>query len=240
MKEIVLLDADIIGYRVGFTTNDLPLHIAEARTDELINRIVYETNAKSYKCYLSGEENFRFSIYPKYKGNRLDKPKPVHLQSIREHLVRIHAASVVCGWEADDELAIDLTTMGDSAIVASIDKDLLQVPGWHYDFVKGLTRFITPLEGLRRFYGQVISGDGADNIPSFDGKVRSQSPVPKFVQKLIEPLYDMTEELDMFQWCCDVYADTNTSYKDLERNAKLLYLLRRENDEWLPPGQRPV
>ena len=232
MKDIALIDADIVGYRVGFTTQDVPVEIAEIRTDELIRRIVHETEAKDYKCFLSGEDNFRYKIYPEYKGNRKDKPKPLHLQAIREHVVRVHGGTVVCGWEADDELAIEQWGRGDRSIICSIDKDLLQVPGWHYNFVTGVTRFISPFEGLRKFYGQLIAGDGADNIPSFDGKVRHQ--VPKFIERLIEPLNEMTEEREMFLYCCDIY-DEQQNY-NLERNAKLLYLLRKEGDEWLPPG----
>lgn len=241
MKDVVLIDSDIVCYRIGFTTQDVPVEIAEIRTDELIRRIIHETEAKDYKCFLSGEENFRYSIYPEYKGNRLNKPKPTHLQAIREHIVRYHGGKVVSGYEADDELSIEQLSYGDRSIIASIDKDLLQVTGWHYDFVKGITRFISPFQGLRNFYSQVISGDGADNIPSFDGKVRHQ--VPKFIERLIEPLNGMTEEGEMYEYCRQVYLDD--SIKDtwvvemeLHRNAKLLHLLRKEGDEWLPPGQK--
>ena len=241
MKDIALLDADIIAYRVGFTTQDVPVEIAEIRTDELIRRIVHETEAKDFKCFLSGEDNFRYKIYPEYKGNRLDKPKPIHLQAIREHIVRYHNGKVVSGYEADDELSIEQHVCNDRSIICSIDKDLLQVPGWHFNFVTGITRFISPFEGLRKFYGQLIAGDGADNIPSYDGKVRHQ--VPKFIERLIEPLNGMTEEGEMYEYCRQVYLDD--SIKDtwvvemeLHRNAKLLHLLRKEGDEWLPPGQK--
>ena len=121
----------------------------------------------------------------------------------------------------------------------SLDKDLLQCPGHHFNFVTGITRFISPFEGLRKFYGQLIAGDGADNIPSFDGKVRHQ--VPKFIERLIEPLNGMTEEGEMYEYCRQVYLDD--SIKDtwvvemeLHRNAKLLHLLRKEGDEWTPPN----
>jgi len=241
MKDIALIDADIVGYRVGFTTQDVPVEIAELRTDELIRRIVHETEAKDYKCFLSGEDNFRYTVYPEYKGNRLNKPKPIHLDAIREHIVRYHHGRVVCGWEADDELCIEQHSFNDRSIICSIDKDLLQVPGWHFNFVTGVTRFISPFEGLRKFYGQLIAGDGADNIPSFDGKVRHQ--VPKFIERLIEPLNGMTEEREMYEYVEDIYLSQapDNMYRSIatsimHRNAKLLHLLRKENDEWTPPN----
>lgn len=241
MKEMCLIDADIIGYRIGFTTQDTSEEIAHVRTDELIRRIVHQTEAKDYQCFLSGEDNFRYKLYPEYKANRTGKPKPIHLESIREHIVRYHNGKVCNGWEADDELTMEHTARGETSILASIDKDLLQSPGWHFNFVKEAVTYVTPLDGLRAFYAQIIAGDGADNIPSFDGKVRNQ--VPQFIQRLIMPLYDMTDEEDMYQYVLGVYMDisdgSNHQIEDVvNRNAALLYLMRKENDYWLPPGQR--
>lgn len=235
MKELCLIDGDIIGYRVGFTTQNDTQTIAEIRTDELIRRIVMETNAKEYKVFLSGEDNFRYSIYPQYKANRTNKPKPVWLQAIRAHLIKYHNGRVCNGWEADDELGMEQTAAGTESIIATIDKDLLQVPGWHYNFVKDVTRFVSPYEGLRALYSQVIAGDGADNIPSYDGKMRSY--VPQFIQKLINPLYEMTEEKDMYMHCLDVWQ---TEFDHLNRNCQCLYILRKENEFWkCPNGETP-
>lgn len=243
MKEMCLIDADIIGYRVGFTTQDTSEEIAHVRTDELIRRIAHQTEAKDYQCFLSGEDNFRYLLYPEYKGNRIGKPKPIHLEAIREHIVRYHSGKIINGREADDELCIEHAARGEGSIIASIDKDLLQSPGWHFNFVKEVVTYVTPLDGLRAFYTQVIAGDGADNIPSYDGKVRNQ--VPQFIQRLIMPLYEMTDEQTMYDYVRDVYLEScignqedDYALKDMHRNAKLLYLMRREGDFWLPPGQR--
>lgn len=225
--------ADIVCYRVGFTTQDTSKEIAEIRTDELIRRIVHDVEAQSYKCFLSGQENFRYGIYPEYKANRRDFVRPIHLESIREHIVRYHMGVVVQG-EADDELSIEQHVHGDRSIICSIDKDLLQVPGWHYNFVTGVTRLISPFDGMRNFYVQVIAGDGADNIPSYDGKVRNQ--VPKFIQRLIEPLYEMTDECEMYNYVLSIYCENENQEDILHRNAKLLYLSKKENDYWQPPN----
>lgn len=235
MKEICLIDGDIIGYRIGFTTEDVETDIVKVRVDELIRRIVNDTASSSYRVFLSGTGNFRYSLYSHYKANRKGKPKPRHLEWIRQYLCMDHSGFICSGWEADDELCMEQHRRGTTSIIASIDKDLLQVPGFHYDFVKGIERFISPLDGLRRLYSQAITGDGADNIPSFDGKVRNT--VPQFIERLLLPLQDMTTEEEMYSWCLRVYEDCGVNDQEqLDIHLQLLYLLKEENKHW----QRPV
>jgi hypothetical protein len=50
------------------------------------------------------------------------------------------------------------TELGDEAIIVSIDKDFMQVPTWHYNFVKKVKKYVTPEEGLRFFYKQILTG----------------------------------------------------------------------------------
>lgn len=257
MKEVVLLDSDIICYRCSASAEHDPLDVALHRIDDLVARIVHETNAMSYKCFLTGSDNFRYKIYPEYKANRKDVPKPRWLQECREHMVVTHKAKISEGNEADDEMAIEQTAEGLSTVIASIDKDLLQVPGYHFSWEishrkkdgtlstrPAVHQLISPFDALRNFYKQVITGDGGDGIPAFDGKFRNT--VPQFVQKLIDPLQEMTEELEMYNYCASVYVEegfpmeASGGYRvdTMHRNAKLLYLQRKENDIWTPPGQR--
>lgn len=237
MKTLALIDADIVGFRVACTIEKEEVDavkIGAYRIDELVNRILYETNAVDYKAFLGGEDNFRYSIYPKYKANRT-KPKPKYLQDMREHLVTYWGAKIINGHEADDELGIEQTAHGLESVICSIDKDLLQIPGYHYNFVKQEERFISPYDGLRAFYGQLISGDGSDNIPSYDGKIRNQ--VPQFIQRLIEPLYEMTDEWEMYEHCLETHCELgNSDIPTLHRNAKCLWVLRQEGKIWQPPN----
>ena len=86
------------------------------------------------EVYLSGVGNYRYGIATRksYKGNR-DTPKPVHSKALVEHLVK-RGAIVSAGEEADDMLGIAATS-NPGSVIASVDKDLLQIPGKHYDFV---------------------------------------------------------------------------------------------------------
>lgn len=254
MKEIALVDADLIAYRCSASANNDPVEIAISRADGLMERLLYETNAVSYKAFLTGSNNFRKTLYPEYKANRTQEP-PRWLQYCREHLVVKWQAKVTDGIEADDALGIEQTLHDNGSIIISLDKDLLQVPGWHYSWeIQGTSttgkqwvkpaveQFISPLQGLRKFYGQIITGDAADNVPAFDGKMRTS--LPKFVAKLLEPLEEMTTEEEMYDYVSTVYVEQGEPMEcsggyrvDLmNRNASVLYVLREEEKYWQVPN----
>jgi hypothetical protein len=230
---IVLIDGDLVTYPCAASAENDPLEIAIARADNEVRRILYELGAEDYSLYIRGDDrNFRFGVYDLYKANRAGKPAPRHLEPLREFLIKSWKAEVVMGGiETDDRLGIEQTRYGLESCIASYDKDLLQIPGWHFNFRHSQRTFVSPFDALRNFYKQVIAGDGADNIPGFDGKVRNQ--VPKFIQKLQEPLEDMTDETDMLSHVWDIWED---DYKNIDRNSKLLYILREEGIHWQDKG----
>lgn len=118
--------------------------------------------------YLSQGRCFRNDIatLKEYKGNRKDARKPVYYDQVREYLIKYHDAIVLENVEADDMLAIE---QSDNTVIASIDKDLLQVPGKHYNWVKEEKVLIEPAIGLKKLYIQVLTGDSTDNIPGIPG-----------------------------------------------------------------------
>ena len=171
-----LIDGDIIAYRVGFAcqkkdketglvTAD-PKPYALHSTKLYVNQIIEGCGCNSYTIYLTPKTTFRNKVRDDYKGNRKDIAKPVHLEAIRTYLISIYKAKVVDNIEADDALGLkqDSDTM-----ICSIDKDLLMCEGNHYNFVKKEQKFVTPEEGTRFFYQQMITGDSADNILGIRG-----------------------------------------------------------------------
>jgi 5'-3' exonuclease len=127
-----------------------------------------ETKADSMRIFLSSGECFRHkkATLAKYKGNRDDRPRPVHYQAARDYLVDIHKAEVCTSIEADDALAMHQTK---DTVICSIDKDLLQIEGKHYNWVRGEKTLIKPRAALCRLWEQVLTGDGTDNIPGIRG-----------------------------------------------------------------------
>ena len=138
----VLIDGDIVAYRSAFATQDLSSVDAKAKADELIEFILEQTTVfptpNDYIIFLTGVGNFRHEISKthKYKGNRSDSEKPIHLSIIREHFVSRYGAIISEGEEADDLIAKEATRLNNKAVVASIDKDMLQIPCWHFNFGK--------------------------------------------------------------------------------------------------------
>lgn len=224
-----LIDADIIAYRCAATCEgEDDDYIVLSRCNELTERIINNVCATDYNLFLTGDRNFRKEIDPEYKANRNDKPRPKWLQRCREFLVTEWNASVTDGIEADDALGIKQTP---TSCICSIDKDLLQIPGNHYNFVKEEQYFITPEQGLRNFWTQMIVGDVADNVFG----IRGLGPVK--AAKLLDTIeWDTLEGLDS-----KYYSLVSSLYNDpvrMHKNAKLLWILRKENDIWVEPKQR--
>jgi 5'-3' exonuclease len=213
---LALIDADIVTYRCAATAEEEPEWIAVARTRDLIEQILGDVDAKSYKLYLTGGNNFRKKIYPEYKANREGRPVPKHLNACRLYTSKEWGAEVTDGYEADDALGMSQT--GES-VICSIDKDLLQIPGKHWNFVKREYQEISVERGLREFYTQLLIGDQSDNIKGCPGIGKAKAP------RILEGCD--TEE-DMFEACRITYEDDTL----MELNGKLLWVWRKPNDIW--------
>ncbi len=227
----VLIDGDIVAYRSAFATQDLSSVDAKAKADELIEFILEQTTVfptpDDYIIFLTGVGNFRHEISKthKYKGNRSDSEKPIHLPIIREHFVSRYGAIVSEGEEADDLIAKEATRLNNKVVVASIDKDMLQIPCWHFNFGKNEWKKVSKWEGLKFFYTQILTGDRADNIVGLwkVGPVRAS-----------KILQECNTEYDLWSACLGAY-DGN---KDrVVENARLLWLRKKDNEIWQPPKE---
>lgn len=212
-----------------------PLEFAIARADECMRRILYATSATEYKAFIGGGDNFRHKIDPTYKANRADKQRPEWLEPVREFLVINWQAHITDGIEADDALGIEQCADNGASetVIVSIDKDLLQIPGKHYNFVRDEWTLITPRSGWANFYTQLIMGDRSDNIQGFDGKMRTT--VPKFLQPFVSDIHEScSTPWEMFRVVQDIYELGDEA---LLRNGNLLYIQRYENSAWHFPTE---
>lgn len=219
-----LVDADILNYRIGFATNNEPEDTAISTMAGFLEDLIMVDlpTVQQWELYLTGKTNFRTEIATTapYKGNRKGRDKPTHFHLLREYLVSAWDAHVVEGMEADDVLAIRATEMGDDSVIVTLDKDLDQVEGWHYNFVKKNKYFIKKDEGLLNFYMQFLIGDAVDNI------IGAKGIGPKKAYKL---LVDKSEKE---MW--DVVVEHLGEERAIE-NGHLLYMLRSHDDRWTPP-----
>jgi len=175
---LALIDGDIVVHRIGFTTENEDFGLAKWRCNEMIEGILAETGASEFLIYLSDktENGFRKDYLPTYKANRTH-PKPKHYDALKEYLIKDWEASITVGQEADDALGIsqikkeeenDSSVVAvsdeDRSVICSIDKDLLQIPGMHYNFVKKEWKEVNEWEGMKFFYAQLLIGDVSDNV----------------------------------------------------------------------------
>lgn len=169
-----------------------PVEFAYSNAKRKMQQILEATKAKDYCCYLTAtndQTSFRTLIYPDYKANRKDSVRPVYYEQVREYLIKNWNAEVVTSIEADDKVCEKMyqfhehgfcetinrdsiepfrelwINSGQPAILCGIDKDLDQIPGLHYNYNKDAFYYVTPLEGLKSLYLQMLTGDDADNIP---------------------------------------------------------------------------
>ena len=225
---MMLIDGDIIAYRIAWACDgETTADFAKSSCDTFVSHVLlaYEGHSEMYRIYLTGKGNFRhdYAVTAPYKGNRKSRPPPRYLKDIREHLIDNWDAVVVEGEEADDAIAIDATTLGEYAIMASIDKDFLQVPCWHYNLNRKTLHEVGEFEGLVFFYTQILMGDKADNIFGIKGV----GPV-----KAGKMLLGETTEHGLYCRCVAAYGgDTDK----VVENARLLWLRRKEGEIWQPP-----
>lgn len=228
---IALIDGDLVAFRCAATAENEDEIVAHVRTNDFMEKLVLETGATEVYCYLSGKDNFRYNLFPEYKANRIGKYRPKWEKSSKEFLVDAWNATWFDGGEADDALAIEQTKHGDNSIIVSIDKDMAQVPGWHYRWeqlrkgvvVKEASKFyVTPIEGLRNFYRQLIIGDSADGIQG----------VPGSGPKAAEILDDCSTEEEMFITVRNMY-DCDEA---MLMNGRVLWLMRHPGQLWEFPS----
>jgi 5'-3' exonuclease len=215
---IALIDADLVAFRCAATVQDYdPVDVAIYRVDVLMRQILEATESAEYKSFLTGRGNFRKVINPEYKANRKDKEPPCYLQDCREYLIKEWNTEVSDGCEADDLLGIEQT---DETVVCSLDKDLLMIPGVHFNWTKLEYTHVDQLAGLRTFYKQMLIGDRSDNIFGVDkiGPVKAA--------KLIDHL---TEEQKMLELVYELYKQDTDRFV---MNAQCLWIMQNKDETW--------
>ncbi len=253
----VAIDGDLLVYRNGFagqsgTGDDIeyePLENILHSVKTTINSIISNTRAENHVLFLTGKDNFRDEVatIQGYKENRRGKPKPFWYDEIREYMINVQEAIVIDGEEADDALGIFLTTAGSDGICASYDKDLLTIPGEHYNWVKGETVFVTEEEALRFFYTQLLTGDSVDNIPGIYKMTGTKAS--KKIKEGLDGLDDKASMWDyVFSCYCTAYDNVGLALNDrdevvtkwLTEIGQLLYIRKYEGEVWAPPTKETI
>lgn len=226
-----LIDGDLLVYRIGFSSNDIPERLCIFRLKSYFEGILDKLLLSDYTTFItSGDKsNYRYSISSTYKANRKAE-KPLHYDLLRTELEEnpFYRTNVIYNKEADDGIGIKASSFKSRKdyCIVSLDKDLIQIPGWHYNFVKEKKFYIPTQQSIKWFYKQLLIGDSADNIDGIIG----------IGENLANSLIDecSTEE-EMYAVVYKIYKETN-SLETLRERGRLLKIQTKENEPlWEPP-----
>ena len=163
----VYIDGDILVHRAVWNSSK---NEAKKKINVSVASIMEHLEGKEGFIAIKGPDNFRKTVFKGYKGNRkpeTDEKKIELFKVAYEHLEEYWGAVPSVGMEADDLIAIWQTET--PGVIVSIDKDMLQVPGYHYNMLKHSLVEVTPEEASYNLHIQMLTGDSTDAIKGING-----------------------------------------------------------------------
>lgn len=268
-----LIDADSLIYAACFMAQkEESPHVSHARQfcKVKVKRILdlFDTESVDVRLWLTkGSTVFRNQIatIKPYKSGR--KARPEFYEDIRDYLMSYYGAVIIEGIEAED--AVGIAMLGeykDKGVCVAVDKDTLQIPGVHYDFVKNQAFMIDEENANRAFWHQVLTGDPIDSIVGIPcvGDTKAADMLKSVMTNeqgwavASEAYYEAFGKQRCYKKQIkgvNANGEPKTRYtfgegSGLERhdgtyiewrealieNCKLVHLLRYEGDEWTPPA----
>ena len=222
-----LIDADNLAFACAASAEEEDVEVACTRADSFIENILAETGATEYELWFSGDNNFRYNVYPEYKGNRKASYRPLWEKEVKQYITEKWEANWTDDIEADDMLGIRQLECTDT-ILAHLDKDLNQIKGLHYNWelrrlgeVVREKRIYTVSneEADYWFFYQLLVGDTTDNIKG----VRGIGP-----KKAAGILHGCESNRERYEAVLGRYS----SEEELDLNAQCVYIHRKLGDHW--------
>lgn len=230
MSFTLLIDADVLRYQMAFsntkkidwdddgdTVEVINPEKAKADLDDFIEALMEKFGADDYLLPLSCKKgNFRKTIYPDYKANRLVKPKPQLWYFLDEHMEEFYADKIIVqpNLEGDDILGLLATHPAPrrcpgKRLVISIDKDLQTIPCRLYNPGKPElgVRPITLHDANLFWMKQVLTGDTVDNYPGAKGIGCKKA------DDLLLPVHEALRESSIEEHLAGLWSAVVTGYK---------------------------
>lgn len=251
---MIIVDADTMLYRVGFSNppdeDCAKAQIAKyARScidrvsscsgisfDEHLLVVTLDSPAGRYRT-------LKFGKTVDYKAHRTAAGKPLFVPVMQEQLCKTFRTFLVPSHEreADDAcsaFAHEYRARGLPYVVAAVDKDLNQIPGNHYNYVKDTFYHVTEEEANKFFFEQLLTGDTADNIPGIYGigPIKAKKILSKGSNS--EEWWELTVKAysEYYQSNLTTPAVTDDALTEmLYERGNMLWIQRYEGQEWYPP-----
>ena len=248
-SKVLLVDADILIFQHA-CTNQIVYDWGDGIESEVLTpeeaveemelfienlKVVTETTESPPLFCFSKGRSFRYDVLPTYKHNRKDRERPILLETLKAHIRRNYRTLEKEGLEADDLLGILGTSYPDRYIIASIDKDLRQIPTWNYNWRTGVMDSFSLEEANRYFFMQVLTGDPTDGYKGCPGIG------PKRAEKILEGV-NVLDEKEAWRVVVEAYASKGLTEEEALQQARVARILRHtdydlEKDEvvlWEP------
>ena len=249
-----LIDADVLLYEIGFAAetgwkgeSNPPFDYVSELLDNRIGNICGVVGATSSPIlYLTGKTNFRNDIAKLHPYKKRPSHKPLHYYNIKAYIQGKYDYRITEGLEADDLMAIEQTSRATETIICTRDKDLRQVPGWHYgwelanqpQFGPELVDDVGYIKlskdrkkvsgvGMLFFYAQLLTGDAVDTIPGLP----KCGPVAAFniLANSNTPAEALKAVYEAYKACYGL-----SGYKEMLEQGRLLYMTRKLREDGTP------
>lgn len=240
-KKLLIIDGDAICHICSKETEEESFKATDDMVGSILSKFkANNINIEGYWLILSEKPYFRTKLYPEYKGQRKQEPRPT-IEKIKEYLRSKYNGFSFLGFEADDIAIRIKSQIKDKGIIVSTDKDVLKgYEGMALNYKKMEIEYTNEVEVLYFFYKQILMGDSADNIKGcpligekkatrlldtclIDGKVYNKEAVESCYKLIVEQAY------------LNYYKDPEEAKKMMELNKSLVKLLT-EDKEYLELG----
>jgi len=181
----------------------------------------------SYEVYLSGWSNWRHHVLPSYKSNRTDR-KPLCYVRTKDWLLEEQGAMMEETLEADDLIAINMTTRRDCTVVSQ-DKDFYSVPGsfirLQSDMAPEPSVVTQPAAARFNHMLQTISGDRVDGYFGCTGYGPKRSA--KFLNDIVKVIEEVQphEVEDVWYEVERLFAHCGHEEHEAKLNATVAHLM---------------
>lgn len=245
---LLLVDGDYLAY---FSAGNDDTDPGRARLNALdrIERMRELSGAEKVVVHLTASESTKGDRYivatvKPYQGQREGGRKPKNWRFLRDFLESYTGgAFTIKMWgqrEADDGIAYHSQLLGpDLAVIATADKDMRMLNGWHIDWKTfQLTKVDKQFDiigsnglqyGHKWFWLQLLQGDTADAIPGLPKYVvngTAKQVGPATAEKM---LHDVADDEGAAYLCEALYASYYThQYADRIAEQAVLLWLRRD------------
>lgn len=221
------IESEIVNLSVNRLCNMGDALMTAIEDDDIFKENGFEIEFCEY--FITPKSSFRKQINPTYKANRTYTSMFKWVSKVRKYLLAGGFAKIKEGFEADDLVADRARELKNECIIISMDKDMNQLPGIHFNFYrkpskeydqfghkienpyKGIS-IVTETEAEYNLWYQMLVGDTSDNVKGVKG-------IGAVRAKKILAVEDMEAAVkESYQ---NVYDDWETEYNI---NYQMLYL----------------